>query len=212
MASNEPKVLSIDNDDTITNSCDTINTFNCLFASIAETTKKALNIHKNIFQTILGMKMVVQYFCNLLIKNKSDIISSLNSNKVSSPNSMPYRVLFLLKNEISKRLSDLFSLSFMTGVFPSILKNGKVAPVFKKESKLDYSNYCPIFMLANIGKILEKIIFKRFYTFFNNNVIYNLQFGFRQQYFASHALKNVNENIRKALNDANIGCGVFVDL
>ena len=50
------------------------------------------------------------------------------------------------------------------------------------------------------------------YTFLNKNVIYNLQFGFRQQYSTSHALINVTENIRKALDDGNIGCGVFVDL
>ena len=28
----------------------------------------------------------------------------------------------------------------MTGVFPSVLKTAKVVPVFKKDSKLDYSN------------------------------------------------------------------------
>ena len=48
---------------------------------------------------------------------------------------------------------------------------------------------------------------KRLYTFLNkNNVIYNLQFGFRQQYSTSHALINITENIRKTLDDGNIGC------
>ena len=55
-------------------------------------------------------------------------------------------------------------------------------------------------------------MYKRLYTFLNNNNIYNLQFGFRQQYSTSHALINIIENIRKALDDGNIGCGVFVDL
>ena len=55
-------------------------------------------------------------------------------------------------------------------------------------------------------------MYKRLYTFFHkNNVIYNLQFGFRQQYSTSHTLINITENIRKAL-DGNIGYGVFVDL
>ena len=54
---------------------------------------------------------------------------------------------------------------------------------------------------------------KRQYTFLNsNNIIYNLQFGFRQQHSTSHALINITENIRKALDGGNIGCGVFVDL
>ena len=61
--------------------------------------------------------------------------------------------------------------------------------------------------------MLEKLMYKGLYTFLNkNNIIQNLQFGFRQQYFTSHALINITENIIKAPDDKNIGCGVFVDL
>ena len=50
-------------------------------------------------------------------------------------------------------------------------------------------------------------------TFLNkNNVICNLQFEFRQQHSTSYALINITENTRNALDDGNIGCGVFVDL
>ena len=56
-------------------------------------------------------------------------------------------------------------------------------------------------------------MYRRLYTFLNNrNIIYDLQFGCRRQYSTSHALINIIENIRKALDDGNIGCGVFVDL
>ena len=43
-----------------------------------------------------------------------------------------YRISFLLKNEISKQLSDLFNLSFMTDTFPLVPKNAKVVLIFKK--------------------------------------------------------------------------------
>ena len=56
-------------------------------------------------------------------------------------------------------------------------------------------------------------MYKRLYIFLDNkNIVYDLQFGFRQQYSTSHALINITENIRKALDDENIGCGVFVEL
>ena len=42
----------------------------------------------------------------------------------------------------------------------------------------------------------------------NNNIIYNLQFRFRQ-YSTSHALINITENIRKTLDDQNIGSGIL---
>ena len=43
----------------------------------------------------------------------------------------------------------------MTGAFSSVLKTAKIVPVFKKDSKLDYSNYRQISLLSNIEKILE---------------------------------------------------------
>ena len=106
-----------------------------------------------------------------------------------------------------------FNLSFMTGVFPAVLNCTKVVPVFKKDSKLNYRSYFPISLLSNIEKILGKLMYKRLYAFpDNNNIIYDLQFGFRQQYSTSHALINITENIKKALYDGNKGCAVFIDL
>ena len=71
----------------------------------------------------------------------------------------------------------------MNGIFSSLLEIVKVVPVFKKDSKLAYSKYRPISLLSNIEKILEKLMYKRPYTFLDNtNIIYDLQYGFRQQY------------------------------
>ena len=112
-----------------------------------------------------------------------------------------------------KLVVQYFNLYFTSAVFSSVLKTAEVVPVFKKDSKLDYSNYRPISLLSNIEKILEKLMYKRLYTFLNkNNIIYNLQFEFRQQYSTSHALINIIANIRKALDIRNIGYGLFVDL
>ena len=112
------------------------------------------------------MKYSNKYFSNYLSNETSikiflkptdkeeiaNIMSSLNSNKVSDPNSIPYRKLFLLENKNSKQLVDLFNLSFMTSVFSSVLETAKVVSVFKKDSKLDYSNYHPNSLLLNIVK------------------------------------------------------------
>ena len=66
-----PTVLSLDNGGTITNRYDIANSFNDYFASIAETTKKNIKYsHKHFSDEIFQMKVVVQYFCNLLIKKK----------------------------------------------------------------------------------------------------------------------------------------------
>ena len=56
------------------------------------------------------------------------------------------------------QLTDLFYLYLVTGIFLPVLKTAKVLPVFKKDSKLDYSNYRPISLLSIIEKILEKLM------------------------------------------------------
>ena len=48
----------------------------------------------------------------------------------------------------------------MTGVFPLVRETAKVVPVFKKDSKFDYSNYHPISLLSNVEKILEKLMYE----------------------------------------------------
>ena len=56
-------------------------------------------------------------------------------------------------------------------------------------------------------------MYNRIYKCFcENNIIYPLQFGFRQQYSTFYALISLTEDIRKNLNKGNIGCGIFVDL
>ena len=69
VASSVPTVLSLGNDDTTTNPYDIVNTFN-YFASTAETTEKSIKYSDKHFKTIFQIKVVVQYFCNLLIKKK----------------------------------------------------------------------------------------------------------------------------------------------
>ena len=59
-------------------------------------------------------------------KEERTNISSLNSNKASGPSSIPYRILIILKNEISKQLADLFNLSFITGFFHRLSKLKKL--------------------------------------------------------------------------------------
>ena len=142
VASNVPIVLPLENGDIITNPYNIGNTFNNYFASIAETTKKSIKYSHKHFSDYLSNESISTLF--LQRTDREDIVNIiffLNSNKAFGPNSIPYRILFLLKNEVSKQLADLFNLPFMTGVFPSVLKIAKVAPVSKKDSKLDYSNY-----------------------------------------------------------------------
>ena len=138
---------------------------------------------------------------------------SLNPRKAAGPCSIPTDILHLLKTENSYPLSIIFNLSMRNGTHPKLLKSVKVIPIFKKGSKLETSNYRPISLLSNLNKILEKLMFTRTYSFLEkNHLLYKLQFGFRQKHSTNHALVDITETIREALDNGKFACGIFIDL
>ena len=101
----------------------------------------------------------------------------------------------------------------MSGTHPEKLKFVNAVPVHKKGSRILLSNYRPISLLSNLNKIFEKIIFNRLYQFLEKyNCIYELQFGFRSKHSTIHALINITERIREALDNNKLASGIFVDL
>ena len=200
LSSDIPKSVS-SNGPTITNQAEISNVFNNYFATIAEKTKENINpLHKN-FSDFLKNRHQSFFFLSPTNKSKiQNITSLLDSNKSVRPNSIPIKILKVLKNNISSQLGDIFSISLSTGVFPTILKVAKVVPVYKKDSNFDFSNYRPVSLLSNIEKILEKLMYNKIYNFFTkNNLIYPLQFVLRQQHSTFHALISLTEDIRKNL-------------
>ena len=98
VASSVPTVLSLDNGDTITSPYDIANTFNNYFASIAKTTKRSIKYSHKHFSGYLSNESSSKIYLQPTDKEElANIISSLNSNKASGSNSIPYRILFLLK-------------------------------------------------------------------------------------------------------------------
>ena len=67
--------------------------------------------------------------------------------------------------------------------------------------------------MSNIEKIIEKLMYIRVYQFLTEiNIIYDLKFVLRQNFFTAHTLINLTENIRQALDEGYIGHGIIVDL
>ena len=82
----------------------------------------------------------------------------------------------------------------------------------KKECKLNFQNYRPIFLLSVFSKIFEKPIYSRIYSYLvKQNFIFNKQFGFHNNY-STHALISITERKKDIVDSGNFVCGVFVDL
>ena len=132
------------------------NILNNHFSSITSKAKLNISFSRKHFSDFLKNRSDISFFVSPTNKTEiENVISSLDSNNSVERNSIPTKILKILKTYISSQLSGIFNISFSSSVFPSIIKTAKVIPVHKKDSKLDFSNYRPISLLSNIGKILQ---------------------------------------------------------
>ena len=74
------------------------------------------------------------------------------------------------------------------------------------------TNQSQFSILSKISKIFEKIIDTRLSAFLSTNiVIYEKQFGFRNQQSTNHALIEITEKIKYGFGSGKFACGVFLD-
>ena len=108
------------------------NIFKNYFSSTANKTERNISLLQKHFSDFVKNRSNISLFVCPTDKTEiENVISSLDSNKPVGPNSIPTKVLRLLKNDISSQLSEIFNISFSSGVFPSTLKTAKVIPVHK---------------------------------------------------------------------------------
>ena len=140
----------------------------------------------------------------------SDIISDLSSAKASD---IPVRLIKKSSHIISKPLSEYYTILMQEGIFPDNVKQGKISPIFKKGNSELLENYRPISTLPIFGKIFEKVIYTRLYSFFTSqNLLYDKQFGFRKSHSTSHAINHSVTHITNELNKNKHVLGIFIDL
>ena len=139
-----------------------------------------------------------------------EIIKNFENDKASD---ISIVILKKCAQYISGHLSGFLNEFINSGMFPDILKIGKITPIFKKvDSRLLY-NYRPVSMLPVFGKVFEKVIYKRLYSFLTSmKIIYDKQFGFRKNHSTAHAVNYSVNRILSEIENKNHVIGIFVDL
>ena len=110
-------------------------------------------------------------------------------------------------------LVKLFNLCFEKGTLPDILKIARVIPLHKGGPKSDLTNYRPISLLPQFGKLLENVIKSRLIDFLDEHkIITDNQFGFRKNHSTELAIANIHNTLLQNLDDDKITCSIFLDL
>jgi len=97
------------------------------------------------------------------------IIPSLKCKDSYGYDKISSRILKISAPYILSPLTYIFNKILSTGIFPERLKFSELRPLFKKGDTTEFSNYRPISLLTSFSKINEKIIYKRLYSYLNDN-------------------------------------------
>ena len=141
------------------------------------------------------------------------LISNLPNKNSSGYDLINNKLLKLIKDEVAKPLETIFNQSIACGIFPDRMKLAEIVPLYKTKSRTDPGNYRPISLLPMISKVLEKIMYKRTYTFLTeNNQIYHSQYGFRAGHSCENAIGDLVSHVLKNQQQNKYTTSLFLDL
>ena len=83
-------------------------------------------------------------------------INNLNSKKATPKLDIPVN-----SNIIEPALTDCYNQNIKNSTFLNELKNADISPVYKKDDRLDKSNYRPVSILVLSSKLFERNLYEQ---------------------------------------------------
>ena len=120
------------------------------------------------------------------------VITSLDSKKASTRNSIPSRVLKENINICCEPLTNIINFEITNSSSDSCLKRADVAPIHNAEETTNKNNYRNVSLLSTLSKIFEKPLQPQIITFVENKLSPYLC-GYGKGYSAQHALLSMLE-------------------
>ena len=148
------------------------------------------------------------------VKDVSRLIHDLVSSKATGPDEIPVVVLKNISPELSPLLAKLFNRCIKEKCFPTSWKIASICPVFKNSGERSSpSQYRPISLLSIISKIFESILNKYTINYLNaNNLLSDVQYGFRPSRSTADVLTVISHRISKALDSTFDARAIALDI
>ena len=150
-------------------------------------------------------------FSNVSVADVKKKIRKLDPRKATQNTDIPVRILKQNSDIFGNYICDFFNECVDKGVFPSILKNANITPVFKKGFRGSKDNYRPVSILPIISKIFEKLLSKQIIIYMDK-FLSKYQCGFRKGYNAQHCPLAMTEKWKKAVDNGNVFGALLTDL
>jgi hypothetical protein len=141
------------------------------------------------------------------------IIKSLETKNSSGHDLLSNRMIKKEMSWFATTLPSLINQSMEEGIFPKVLKQATVIPIFKKGEKDNMNNYRPISLLPVMSKVFEKVINIRITKVLDDKgYIDENQYGFRKNHSTEDAIIKFTDEIEKDISCKKHVISVFVDV
>ena len=141
-----------------------------------------------------------------------DILKNLKTHKSPGNDGIQNKLLFTIRDEISKPLANLYNDWLNNSIFPDQLKLAKIVMIPKKKNTNKIAEFRPISLLPTVGKVFEKLLANRIYKWAEDNDIINKeQSGFRKNRSTVDNLFSLVDDIIETFNNNKRIHGIFVD-
>ena len=152
-------------------------------------------------------------FSKVSLAELDGVIKSLKEGASPGEDGIQNEFLKALPSKAKEKLVDLVNLSIVEGL-PDAWKSASITMIPKKENKSSSpADYRPISLTSCVGKLAERIIKNRLYSFLESkNLIAKEQSGFRRKRGTADNLISITQKIQECLNRKKKACGIFFDI
>ena len=148
------------NNRTINNADDMAEAFNVHFTNIAKMLARDIPVGEVDAESFLSPSDNSFALKPSSIDIVLDLLKKIDEKKATGLDKILIKLLKMAASIVAPSLTDVFTKSILTGIYPTEWKLARVTPIFKKGSKSDINNYCPI---PVVSKVLEKLVYDQLY-------------------------------------------------
>lgn len=128
------------------------------------------------------------------------------------PDNIPPKCFKLLVNYFTEPISIIINFSFISGYFPTKLKNIAITPIPKIENPTSLSQFRPISNANFLLKVISTISCQQLTDYIdNNNLISENQSGFRKKHSCTTAILKLTEDLHKSISNGKCVVLVLLD-
>lgn len=141
------------------------------------------------------------------------IVSNLKNSFSTGADGLNTKVIKSVIYEILDPIVNITNNILLSGIFPDELKIAKIIPIYKKGTTQSVENYRPIAILPILSKIIEKVIYSRLVSFFEEKkVIFQNQHGFQKNKSTLTAIVSFLNEVIDGRDKNEHTMGIFLDL